>query len=115
MEKKTVKYCLLLFFFILLRAPLFQDNLHIFKGGGLKGAYTLSPDITFDFKNWFDGSYSEKKGDYLRYNFGFRPDFVRIYNQLRFWLFKASATEGVIIGKENYIYEKNYIEEYFGT
>ncbi len=115
MEKKTAKHLLLLLFFILLWAPIVQDSFHLFKGGGLKGAYTSPSDISFDFKKWFDGSYPEKKTEYLSFNFGFRPDFVRMYNQLKFWLFKSSGNENIVIGKENYLYEQQYISEYFGT
>lgn len=115
MKSINVKNLLLVPFFVLLWGPMLQDNLHIFKGGELKGSYTLPADINFDFKNWFDGTYSEKKGEFLSYCFGFRPDFVRIYNQLKFWTFKTSVNENVVIGKENYLYEQNYINEYFGT
>lgn len=115
MKSVSVKNLLLVPFFVLLWAPILQDNLHIFKGGELKGSYTLPSDISFDSKNWFDASYSEKKGEFLSYCFGFRPDFVRIYNQLKFWIFKTSVNENVVIGKENYLYEQNYINEYFGT
>ncbi len=115
MKNISVKNLLLVPFFVLLWGPILQDNLHIFKGGELKGSYTLPSDITFDFKNWFDGSYPEKKGEFLSYCFGIRPDFVRIYNQLKFWTFKTSVNENVVIGKENYLYEQNYINEYYGT
>lgn len=114
MKNVNVKNLLLVPFFVLLWGPILQDNLHIFKGGELKGAYTLPADISFGFKNWFDGSYSEKKGDFLSYCFGFRPDFVRIYNQLKFWTFKTAVNTFVVIGKENYLYEQNYIDEYYG-
>ncbi|MCX6199529.1 MAG: hypothetical protein NTY88_09955 [Bacteroidetes bacterium] len=114
MKSNTVKNLLLVPFFVLLWGPILQDNLHIFKGGELKGSYTLPSDISFDFKNWFDGTYSEKKGEFLSYCFGIRPDFVRIYNQLKFWTFKTSVNEKIIVGKDNYLYEHTYLDEYFG-
>lgn len=115
MKSISVKNLLLVPFFVLLWGAILQDNLHIFKGGELKGSYTLPSDINFDFKNWFDGTYSEKKGEFLSYCFGFRPDFVRIYNQLKFWTFKTTLCERMVIGKKNYLYEQYYIDEYFGS
>ncbi len=115
MQNHRVKTFLLIPFFILLWFPLVQDKLHIFKGGELKGNIEYPSDITFDFKNWFDGSYSEKKGEYLKSCFGLRADFTRIYNQIKYSIFKRAENEDLIIGKQNYFYEKDYIDEYYGT
>lgn len=115
MSSKYTKYFILWVFFILLWLPMLQDNLHIFKKGELKGAYTLPSDFAFDFKPWFNGSYAENKGEFLKSCFGLRPDFVRIYNQLKYWFFRTSVNERIVIGKENYLYEQNYIDEYYGT
>lgn len=114
MKAKAVKYFLLFLFFVLLWAPVLQDRLHVFRGGELKGAYKLPAEVSFNFKDWFSGSYPEKKTEYLSFCFSFRPDFVRLHNQLKYWLFKTAVNENEVIGKENYIYEQRYIDEYFG-
>ncbi|MBL0309946.1 MAG: hypothetical protein IPP77_09790 [Bacteroidetes bacterium] len=115
MKQNKFKSWLLATFLILLWAPIVQDNLHIFKGGALKGAYTLPDNVNFDFKIWFTRDYADKKDEYLSSCFGFRPDFVRLHNQLKYWAFKLASSNNVIIGKENYLYEQHYIDEYFGT
>lgn len=102
-------------FLLLLWLPMLQDNLHVFKGGALHGSYEMPPDIQFDFKYWFDGSYAEKKTDFLKHTFGFRADFVRLHNQLEYWFFKNSVNGKVIIGKNNYLYEEQYINELNGS
>lgn len=115
MKSNKLKASILGLLLFLMWVPMLQDNLHVFKGGGLHGSFTQPSDIVFDFKVWFDGSYTTKKEEYLSNAFGLRPDFVRIYNQLKFWFFKTSVNENVTIGKENYLYECNYISEYFGS
>ncbi len=115
MKNDKVKTFLLIPFFVLLWLPILQDRLHIFKGGELKGNIEYPADITFDFKNWFDGSYPEKKGEYLRTRFGLNPDFIRIHNQLKFWVFNRANDENYIFGKDNYLFEKSHVDGYYGT
>lgn len=115
MKNDKIKILLLIPFFILLWLPILQDRLHIFKVGELKGYFEYPTDITFDFKNWFNGSYPEKKGEFLRTRFGFNPDFTRLYNQLKFWVFNRANDENYIFGKDNYLFEKSHVDGYYGT
>lgn len=105
---------LLLFWLVVLIVPLVQSGLKIFKGGALKGAITPAPDVDFSFSGWFDGSYQKAKEEYLNENFGFRNDMVRLHNQINYSLFKIARINGAVVGKENYLYEQKYIEEYYG-
>ncbi|HEY9114980.1 MAG TPA: hypothetical protein VIN10_09770 [Bacteroidales bacterium] len=81
----------------------------------LKGAITEPEKATFSFSGWFSGDYQEKEETYLNESFGFRSWFIRINNQIAFSLFNKAKANGVIIGKENYLYEDNYIKAYYGT
>ncbi len=115
MKKIRVKNLLLVPFFVLLWGPMLQDNLHIFDCAELKGYFEYPPDITFDFKNWFNGSYSDKKGEFLRTRFGLNPAFTRLYNELKFYLFNRANDENYIFGRENYIFESSHVDGYYGT
>lgn len=80
----------------------------------LAGAVTLSEKPAFSFKGWFDDSFQNQYQKYVNEHFGFRNYLVRLNNQLAFSLFNKAKANGVIIGKENYLYEKNYIKAYYG-
>ena len=81
----------------------------------LDGYYINAKKNKFTWKDWFAGSYQEAKDKYLNDHFGFRSYCVRINHQLRFSLFNKVKTAWVTVGKENYLYEINYIKAYYGT
>jgi hypothetical protein len=80
----------------------------------LDGYFEDTEAPNFSWKDWFSGAYQETADQYLSDNFGFRNFFMRLNNQLRFSLFHKSNAGGVIIGKENYFFEENYIRTWFG-
>jgi hypothetical protein len=81
----------------------------------LNGYYLKAEENKFTWKNWFSGSYQEVKDKYLNDHFGFRNYFIRINHQLRFSLFNKIKTAWVTVGKENYLYEFQYIKAYYGA
>ncbi|HQV01196.1 MAG TPA: hypothetical protein PLO59_08555, partial [Bacteroidia bacterium] len=52
---------------------------------------------------------------YFNEQFGFRSTLVRLRNQMDYSLFKKVNANGAIIGKQNYLYEHNYIKAYYGA
>lgn len=80
----------------------------------LKGYFIAKTYSPFEIKNWFNGQYQQTTESYVNEEFGFRTVFLRANNQIKFWLFTKTTAEGVIIGKENYLYEKAYIDAYNG-
>lgn len=76
--------------------------------GGVKA---IDPPV---FENWFSGEFQQKADNYINTSFGFRPSFVRLHNQLDYWLFNVVNANNVIIGKDGYLYEYSYIKEYLG-
>jgi len=80
----------------------------------LDGYYINAEKNKFSWKCWFSGSYQEVEDKYLNDHFGFRSYFVKINRQLRFSLFNKVNAAWVIVGKENYLYEFNYIKAYYG-
>ena len=105
-----------LFYFIiaLLIAPIIQQKTNFIKINPLKGSFPSEKILKFSFKDWFEGAYSANQDKYLNENFGFRNLFIRLYNQIQYSLFREAKANGVIIGKDNYLYEENYILSYLG-
>lgn len=95
--------------------PMIQHKFRFFEETPLKGSYQLSEKPALNKESWFLGKYQEKQELYLTEHTGFRPGWVRLYNQWNYTLFDKANAAGVIIGKENYLYEENYIKAYYGT
>jgi hypothetical protein len=114
MRKTWNKYAavgLIISFFALFHI---QSSLPFLEVAPLKGDVNLAKDTVFTWKTWGNESYQKKKENYLNENFGFREIFVRLHNQLYFSLFNTAFANGVIVGKQNYLYEINYINALTG-
>lgn len=114
--KNRIKKFLFSSLLIVLIFPLIQSRLSIIRLSPLKGAITLTPDTSLSWEGWISGGgYQQQKEKYLNEAFGLRNFFIRLNNQLAFNLFNKALANGVIIGKQNYLYEENYIKAYYGT
>ena len=94
--------------------PVLQHCLSFYESGSVKGAVITVFDSTFSWERWWDGNYQKQKNLYLNDNAGCRPDLVRINNEVDFRLFSKLHANGVVIGKDECLYEKFYIDEYNG-
>lgn len=81
----------------------------------LKGAVTYAVLPDFDIRSWFDGSFQQNFDKFVNDDIGFRPWLVRLRNQIAWSLFGKRYAAGVIKGKNNYLYELNYINAYNGV
>jgi hypothetical protein len=112
--KKGIKYACLFFVLIWLWLSYFQGAADFVKIQPLGGAYTPQPNTPFTLAGWMSGEYQEKKEAYKNENFGFRNFLVRLNHQLNFMFFRTAKASGVIVGKEGYLYERAYIDAYYG-
>ena len=101
---------ILLGFFILIA----QHFFHFSKVRKLQGAFIPKEQPILTSSNWFSGNYQDSLSIYLNENIGFRNYFVRLNNQIAFSLFDFARANGVVVGKENFLYERNYIRAYLG-
>ncbi|MBS1646060.1 MAG: hypothetical protein JST67_01830 [Bacteroidetes bacterium] len=106
---------LLLLLLLLLSFPYIQKTIHLFDLKPLKGAIIIPEESKWSIESWFLGTYQEQQEKYINETFGARSLFIRINNQIAFSLFKKAKANGVLIGKENYLYEEAYIKAYYGT
>lgn len=94
--------------------PLSQTLLNYAKVEPLNGYFEKSEFPTIVAKYWFDESLQPRLEAYLENIIGFRPFFIRLSNQLRFLLFRDAQANGVIVGKDNYLFEEDYILSHLG-
>lgn len=99
----------------ILFVPLIQFKLKFVDEMPLNGSFTPLESPVLTSENWFNGTYQDQKVNFLNENFGFRNFFVRTYNQTYYSLYNQARANGVVIGKQNYLYEENYIKAYLGS
>lgn len=109
-----MKQLLLVFAFGVLLLPMAEHKLHFIQSGQLHGYYVLTPDTAFSIKGWLSGRFQQKKEKYLNDNTGFRPDLIRLKNQIEYSLFDKLNAMSDIKGKNNCIYQGPYVAAYYG-
>jgi hypothetical protein len=97
------------FLFVLLCIPALHHILGLKDINPLKGAYILTPLPDLSYRSWNKQDYQQKFEKYIEDNIGFRPQIVKLTNQINYSLFKELNPQGIIIGEENYLYEAPYI------
>ncbi|HEX5625187.1 MAG TPA: hypothetical protein VFX48_04145 [Saprospiraceae bacterium] len=115
-HSKTDRFHALLFQLILalLFVPWLQSHFEWFEEEPLHGALTEKMNLPLSEDSWLDGRFQKYREEYLNDHFGFRNTAVRIHNQIDFSVFKKVHARSVVIGKENVLFEENYITTYFG-
>lgn len=100
--------------FLMLCIPMLQHVFNYFEIKPLGGYQQEVASPEFGMRNWFEGEFQAKADAYLNAHFGFRSTLVRAYNQFYFYVFNYSKTQGVVIGKDNHLFEENYIKAHLG-
>lgn len=113
-QHTRIKKRLALLLLFLMMLPLIQQKVQFIKLKPLKGSYSKVEKPTWSLKNWLEGEYQIQQEKYLNENIGFRNLFVRGYNQISFSWFNIARANGVVVGKDNYLYEEGYIKAYLG-
>lgn len=98
---------------LLLLIPLVQQQFRLVDVRPLSGAYNLPDTVALNSRNWFEAEFQEKYGPYYEYQIGFRPAFVRLRNQLYYWLY-GQSTNYVVVGKGNQLFAWNYWAPFYG-
>lgn len=111
MELKNQKSLKIFLTFILFSSftPLIQLIFEPLKLKGLDGAFIEAEEPVLNYSNWTTSEYQNQVASYLKQNTPFRADFVRLRNQLNYWFFDEINTI-FTLGKENYIFDPNYIK-----
>ena len=98
----------------LLFIPMIQQFTHFANVKEINGSIKNIELPKLNSNTWLDESFQQQFEKYESQKFGFANSFIRLQNQLQFSLFKIARANGVVVGKENYLYEKSYISSYYG-
>ncbi|MBL0339974.1 MAG: hypothetical protein IPP71_03090 [Bacteroidetes bacterium] len=112
--KKQVAAWFLCAFGLMAFLPLFQHSFHPFKLAGLQGAFDKGTPPVMHLTNWFNGNFQQHADMYLKNNTGFNGELVRLRNQADYSLF-GNINTNLTLGRENYIYDPNYIKAREGS
>ncbi len=109
------KYHILLSLVVgILLFPLFQEITGVVDVDQLKGAYRKPEKPNSSIDHWLSGEYQEKMDQYVKGAFSFRSFFVRIYNQINFSFFDTTINPNILVSKENYLINADFIHAYYG-
>lgn len=114
MKFKTARDRLFFFLWLIIVLPLLQYHFHFIESGKLMGVDVVHNNVKFSIAKWWGGAYQKQKEEYLNDSIGFRPDLVRLNNQLDFWMFKKLHAGDVFVGPGNFLSSKMHTDEYFG-
>ncbi len=111
---KITEKILFLLLMVFLLLPAAQRAVRVFPIRDLQGDFVLAEKPEFSWSDWYTGDYQSAFDAWLEDHIGFRNVLVRVTNQLDFSLFGLVHAEGVVKGKNNMLYEYDYIREYTG-
>lgn len=111
---KYIKKIVLVSTLIGLFIPLIQMKFQFFQLDKLEGAVERKELPEFSFKAVKTGNFQTEYSAFFKNQFGFNELFVRINNQKKFSLFNKPSANGVVLGKNGYLYEENYILAHLG-
>jgi hypothetical protein len=94
--------------------PALQKELCIFHIPELNGDFVEQEIPRFNCQTFYDGSFQSAFEKYLEQHIGFHNTLVRLKNQIDYSLFKKPNAEGIVIGKNNFLFEYDYIREITG-
>ncbi|MFT4758477.1 MAG: hypothetical protein ACI9XO_002811 [Paraglaciecola sp.] len=115
LKHNKTKQNLFLFVLFCLLVPMIQHTFNVVNETPLRGAVAkVEPPTAATWTTWMDGSFQKDYAHYYNHNFGFRGELVRVRNQIEYSLFHQSNAKSVLIGQEDYLYEKGYINAYLG-
>lgn len=112
MMKNKICYILALVTLAVFVMIFIQEKTHIIKLQELNGVYYKPKEPEYTFEKYSDGSLQKSVEDYMRYNFGFREVFIRFYSQYIWDFYKKTLNNTIIIGKDNWLYGSNDVENY---
>jgi hypothetical protein len=108
------KIAVFLLFLGLLFLPMIQQHSTVFKVHPLTAQADPAAFPKFTIKTWFSGEFQEQFNTATEENIGFRPGLIRFKNQIDYSLFKRANASGVIVGRDNNLFEADYIRSFTG-
>lgn len=108
---KTAVFLLLL---MILLVPMIQQNTGLFRVTNLRGQADPAAYPRFTVKTWFSDEFQVQFNRATEENVGLRNVLIRLKNQMEYGLYHKANASGVVVGKQSYLFESDYIRSYTG-
>ena len=115
MKKDKVPLILFIILSVLAFAPILEEHCHVIPLKKLNGVVKEVPFPKLTLQSYVDGDFQKGSEAYLQQNFGFRPPVIRLYNQYLWDFYKKTYVKSgqFVEGKEGWLYEPWFVEEYY--
>ncbi|MCR4847261.1 MAG: hypothetical protein K5920_00200 [Bacteroidales bacterium] len=114
MKKDKTTLILFSLLAVLAFAPMVQEHLHFPHVRPLAGVMPETKPPKRTLANYRNGKYQRATEQYLKYHFGFRPNVIRLYNQYLWDCYKKTHNKtNLRFGKEGWLYEPWFVEDYY--
>lgn len=94
--------------------PMIQQQLELIPEKPLEGSFDKNVLPPLSRETWMNGSFQSEMMTFSDENIGFRNFMVRLYNQYNYSFFREAKANGVVTGKEGYLFENDYIQSHLG-
>ena len=111
----VLKACLLIVALVALCIPYIKYLAKPVKKSTLYGAFDIHKNPELSIDNWLEGTYQKAFDQFYNQNFCLNSFYIKLNNQFFYSIFQESATKTIVAGKDNYLFEKKYIDSYLGN
>lgn len=112
-----MKYTIFIFILATLAVSAVQYRFPVVRESKLKGFFSKTPPPElkyFTWKRWFSQDFQQVYQARANEHLGFRNSLIRIRNQYDYTFFGIIHAEGFVMGRQQCLYEEDYIHEYTG-
>ena len=106
---------LYIIFIVCMLLPLMQYIFSFTVESNLNGASENINRPIFSFHGWSDQSYQLQMGEHMDQSIGFATWMVRAVNQLRYSIFRETSNPTILVGHQDYLYEKIQLDAIAGN
>ncbi len=113
--KNKFDFIFICIFFLIISFPSIQMRWKIFNEQSIKGSEEKQAKEEFKISTLLNGSFQNYLTEHVSNNIGFRAELIKTDNQINLSLFNqisSSYESKIILGKNNYLYEKLYLKAY---
>ena len=114
-RKVDIAKILFIITMVLMFLPMLQQFTGLINFKPLKGVTNEVPEPVLSLENYRDGKFQSQAEKYMSNNFGFRQPFIRLYNQYIWSFYHKTNVFSVVIGKDDWLYERYFVEDHNGT